>query len=259
MNNSFIRLNPRRESEKIIKFIKNTLTEQRMYHVVLGVSGGIDSTTCAYLLNQSLPAENITLAHLYYDQPEFTSLNYLGFKNDHKYNFLLLSIKDMVDEIADQLQIKDREALTDKIRFGNVMARTRMIILYDLAKQLGGLVCGTENKSEHLLGYFTRFGDAASDFEPIRHLYKTQVYDLAKFLGVPDQIINQPASAGLWPNQTDEKQLGFTYAEADEVLDLYFEKKLSVADIKNKGYEKASEVIQYALNNSFKHKTPYVI
>ncbi len=91
-------------------------------------------------------------------------------------------------------------------------------MVFDLAKKLDGLVCGTENKSENLLGYYTRFGDSASDLEPISHLYKTQVYQLAKFLDLPEPILTKAPSAGLWSGQTDEDQLGFSYAQADEVL-----------------------------------------
>ncbi len=259
MNDALLKINPRQESEKIIQFIQDTLKGQHMNKVILGVSGGIDSTTCAHFLSKSLPAQNITFAHLYDNRPKFTSMSYLGFKDDRKYNLLLLSISDIVDKIAGHLQIKDRETLVDKIRFGNVMARTRMIILYDLAKKLGGLVCGTENKSEHLLGYFTRYGDEASDFEPIRHSYKTQVYELAAYLRVPKEIIGKAPSAGLWQNQTDEDQFGFTYREADQVLSLYFDKKYPLEKIEKLGFLTAKKIIKFALQNSFKHKTPYVI
>ena len=137
------------------------------------------------------------------------------------------------------------------------MARVRMIILFDLAKQIGGLVCGTENKSEKLLGYFTRFGDAASDLEPISHLYKTQVYQLAKYLKIPGQIINQSPTAGLWDGQTDEGEFGFTYREADQVLHLYFDQKKSLNEIKKLGFKNTDKIIKRLLNYQFKLKTPY--
>jgi NAD+ synthase len=143
---------------------------------------------------------------------------------------------------------------------GNIMARVRMILLYDLAKKRQALVCGTENKSEHLLGYFTRYGDEASDFEPIKHLYKTQVYQLAKALGVPNEIIQSPPSAGLWLGQTDEKQFGFSYYQADQILFLYLEKGLSLPVIvKKTGVEKriVEKVISWYKTNDFKHRIPY--
>lgn len=147
----------------------------------------------------------------------------------------------------------------DKVRLGNVMARVRMMVLYDLAKKLNAIVCGTENKSEYYLGYFTRFGDAASDFEPIAHLYKTQVYQLAKYLGVPKEFIDKTPTAGLWPGQTDEGEFGFTYKEADAVLQLYFDKKLNLAEIKKRGFKNAEKIIARVLKNEYKHQTPYLI
>ncbi|MBI2190192.1 MAG: NAD(+) synthase, partial [Candidatus Levybacteria bacterium] len=134
----------------------------------------------------------------------------------------ILSIKSIVDKLAKTLGV---QPLKDSIRLGNIMARVRMILLYDLAKKHQALVCGTENRSEYHLGYFTRFGDEASDFEPIRHLYKTQVYQLASYLGVPKTVIDKKPTAGLWAEQTDEGEFGFSYKEADPVLYLYFDKK----------------------------------
>ena len=128
-----------------------------------------------------------------------------------------------------------------------------------LAKQLNCLVLGTENKTEYLLGYFTRFGDEASDIEPIQHLYKTQVYELAKYLKVPEEIIKATPSAGLWSGQTDEGEFGFSYQEADPVLYLYFEKKQTVEEIKKLGCKKAQKIIDFALQNSFKHEVPYTL
>ena len=145
----------------------------------------------------------------------------------------------------------------DKVRLGNIMARIRMIIIYDLAKKHNALVAGTENQSEYLLGYFTRFGDQASDFEPIQHLYKTQVYQLAKFLGVPKNIIEKEPTAGLWNGQTDEGEFGFTYQEADQVLYLYYDKKLKLEKIKKKGFRNAEKIIKFSLKNSYKHHAPY--
>jgi len=161
----------------------------------------------------------------------------------------------MVDLVIETLNIND----SDVIRKGNVIARIRMIILYDLARKLNALVCGTENKSEHLLGYFTRFGDEASDFEPIRHLYKTQVYEIARYLGVPKSIIEKNPSANLWTNQTDEDEFGFSYQEADQVLHLYFDKKLSIDEIEKQGLGNTNKIIDFAKKNSYKHKVPYAI
>jgi NAD+ synthase len=168
-------------------------------------------------------------------------------------NIYKLNIKNSVDEFKQTLNIPGE----DRIRLGNVMARTRMIMLYDLAKKHNALVLGTEDKSEFYLGYFTRFGDEASDIEPIRHLYKTQIYQLAKYLGVPEEIINQKSSPELWPGQTAEKELGFSYTEADIVLHLHCDKKISVKKIKAMGFSNAEKIINRVNENSFKHHLPY--
>lgn len=246
-------VSPKKEQEKIVQFIKNILEKEKFTKAVIGLSGGIDSLTCFYLLREALPPQNIYIAHLYYFQSQFARftpiLKKAAIPQNNLYN---LSIKNTVDTLKNQLKIGD-----DKIRLGNLMARTRMIYLYDLAKKHQALVAGTENRSEHLLGYFTRFGDEASDIEPIRHLYKTQVYQLASYLKVPKYFISQPPTAGLWHNQTDEGEFGFSYQEADLVLYLYFDKKLPVKKIKELGYKNARKIINFTLNNRYKHQVPY--
>jgi len=148
--------------------------------------------------------------------------------------------------------------MMDRVRRGNIMARIRMAYLFDKAKKHTALVLGTENKSEYLLGYFTRFGDDASDIEPVRHLYKTQVYELARYLQIPDAIIEKPPSADLWPEQTDEGEFGFTYKEADQILFYLFEEKKSLEDVVSFGFSKGmvTQVQIRTEKNSFKRKTP---
>ncbi|MBI3070280.1 MAG: NAD(+) synthase, partial [Candidatus Levybacteria bacterium] len=205
-------INPEKEKKQIVQFIKQTLQKEGFQNVVIGVSGGVDSTTSLYLLKEAIPLKNIFPVHLYYFNPDL----------EFEENAYHLSIKSIVDKLAKTLGV---QPLKDSIRLGNIMARVRMILLYDLAKKHQALVCGTENRSEYHLGYFTRFGDEASDFEPIRHLYKTQVYQLASYLGVPKTVIDKKPTAGLWAEQTDEGEFGFSYKEADPVLYLYFDKK----------------------------------
>ena len=160
----------------------------------------------------------------------------------------------MVDILIKELKIpKD-----DQLRRGNIMARVRMITLFDFAKKNNAMVVGTENRSEYHLGYFTRFGDEASDIEPLQHLYKTQVIELAKYLSLPQSIIEKPPSANLWESQTDEGDFGFSYAEADPVLYLYFDKKNPVWTIEsmNPG---AKKIIEFAEKFTYKHRVPYKI
>lgn len=259
MQKNSLSSNPKQETSRIVSFVRKTLKEQKFSKVVIGVSGGIDSTTALFLLAKSVPAENIYPVHLPYFQSHRNLVTKILDKlKIPRQNRFFISIQKPVDVFKSLLKISEANEL-GKIRLGNIMARIRMIILYDLAKKLKALVCGTENKSEHLLGYFTRFGDEASDFEPIQHLYKTQVYELAKYLKVPNEVISAEPTAGLWSGQTDEGQFGFTYQEADQVLHLYFEKKQPLEKIKKLGFRNASKIIDFSKSNLFKHRTPYVL
>ncbi len=255
MDKNFLDINPKNEKNKITNFLKNTLSKQKIKNVIIGLSGGIDSMISFYLLKNILPVKNIFIAHLYYFEKSSDDLDkVIKTAGVPLENIHYLSIKKPADTLCELLKIGD-----DKVRIGNVMARIRMIILYDLAKKYNALVCGTENKSEHYLGYFTRFGDEASDIEPIRHLYKTQVYQLASYLNVPKEFILKPPTAGLWEGQTDEQEFGFSYQDADPILYLYFEKKMTLEKIKNMGFANAEKIINFANKNAYKHNTPYVL
>jgi len=293
MNKILLNINPSTEKNRIISFIKTTLQKQGFENVIIAMSGGIDSTTSLYLLKDAIAPKNIFVAHLYYFDSHFKDIE--GSLKDAKIpkkNIYNISIKPFVKPFQTHLggvmasaplQPATSEVIrtssevnrvrrklhleggrmdsfeVERVRLGNIMARIRMIILYDLSKKHNALVCGTENKSEYFLGYFTRFGDQASDFEPIQHLYKTQVYALAKFLGVPKNIIKKTPTAGLWHGQTDEKEFGFTYEEADQVLYLYYDKKLKLEEIKKKGFTNAEKIIGFSLKNSYKHHAPYTL
>lgn len=252
-----LKINPEKEEKKIVAFLKKTFQRQGLKKAVIGLSGGIDSMVSFYLLKKCLPVENIIVMHMYYTPPDFASAkkvlkeSMLPSQNIHQ-----LSIKKPVDELA---KLLEKGKAIGKIRTGNIKARIRMIMLFDLAKKHHALVAGTENKSEHLLGYFTRFGDQAADIEPIEHLYKTQVFQLAKHLGVPSEIINKAPSAGLWKGQTDEKEFGFTYNDADQVLYLLIDKKMSIKEIEKMGFKNAKNILAWRKKNLFKHQAPYTL
>lgn len=254
-----MKFDPEKFTKKTAFFIKQTVKRAGFQRVLVALSGGVDSATTLSLAVKALGRENVFVALL-----PCGELNKKGLNNSRllinklklpSKNILEADIKPLIDKFI-KLD-KDRE----KTRKGNIMARVRMIILFDLAKKHKALVCGTENKSEHLLGYFTRFGDEASDLEPLRSLYKTQVYQLAKHLRMPREIVKAKPSAGLWKGQNDEKELGFSYQKADPVLYLLFEKKLSLSKIVKKGFDKelVMKVKNWVNKNKFKHKTPHVL
>lgn len=255
-----LQIDPAFETKKISEFIKCTLGKSGFLNIILAVSGGIDSATSLNVIKKVVPIRNIFVVHLPYFEKSIDSFNSviepIGIPEE---NVLLSPIKDAVDILAKSLGLENSQNATEKLRLGNIMARTRMIMLYDFAKKYSALVCGTENRSEYWLGYFTRFGDAASDFEPLHHLYKTQVRQLAEYLKVPEAIQKATPTAGLWDSQTDEGELGFTYAEADPVLYLYFDQKHSIQEIKNRGYQKVKQIIETALKNGFKQEVPYIL
>jgi NAD+ synthase len=263
-------INPKQEVIKITNFLKKTFKEQKNNKVVLGLSGGIDSTVVLYLLKKVLPPKNIYAVQMdYYPRKKLNiDLKEVNVINVPIKKIVDLFIKESEDTFFEKIargphggvavEKNGIELSLSRVRIGNIMARVRMIILFDLAKQLEALVCGTENKSEKLLGYFTRFGDAASDLEPISHLYKTQVYQLAKYLKVPETIIEQKPSADLWDKQTDENDFGFTYQEADQVLYLTHDRGQDINIIK-KGLPNAEKIINRYKNNQFKQKTPYFL
>ncbi len=245
-------IRPEYETKRIVESLKRIKKKIGIEKTVVGMSGGIDSTTVFYLLKKVYSLENIYPAILnFYPKDNNPTKKILGEAGIPKNNVLDMSIKPMVDEFEKRLLIDS------KVRKGNLMARTRMIVLFDLAKKVNGIVSGTENKTEKLLGYYTRFGDAASDFEPISHLYKTQIYELAKYLGIHDRIVKAAPTAGLWAGQTDEKEFGFTYKEADQVLHLYHDKRINPEKIKRMGFKNADKIIGRSLLNRFKLFVPY--
>jgi len=252
MNN----IDPQKEAEKIVRFLQQTMKDAGFTNLVIGISGGVDSAVSCALGVAALGAD-----HVYPVLLPYGALNTRGVLDAMEFiqqmripmrNIVRIDIKPAVDTM-----IKN-DSMMDRVRRGNIMARIRMAYLFDQAKKHTALVLGTENKSEYLLGYFTRFGDDASDIEPVRHLYKTQVYELARYLQIPDAIIEKPPSADLWPEQTDEGEFGFTYKEADQILFYLFEEKKSLEDVVSFGFSKGmvTQVQIRTEKNSFKRKTP---
>ncbi|WP_445474393.1 NAD+ synthase [Methanococcoides methylutens] len=201
----------------IVDFIRTKLGEAGISGAVVGISGGIDSALVAYLAVEALGAENVLGIHMPENATPKSEIN------DAKEVAERLGIDLKVINISDILgsykstmpDISEATAPVD----GNLKARIRMSVLYYYANMLGRVVMGTGNKTEILLGYFTKYGDGGVDLEPIGDLYKTEVREMSKMLGLPDSILNKAPSAGLWEGQTDEDDLGVPYGTIDRVLE----------------------------------------
>jgi NAD+ synthase len=255
---SFILLHPDQEIESICTFIKQTLQTQQKKQLVVAVSGGIDSTVALTLAARAVGPESVTALLLpFAEQTMENAQTAIAHNHIPKAQVMELNIEPAVVALQQLLGVSD----LDRMRRGNLMARTRMIAVYDQAKKLDALVVGTENKSEHYLGYFTRFGDAASDMEPLVHLYKTQVRQIADQLGIPSALITQTPTAGLWEGQSDEAELGFSYQDADLILYRLLDLNQQADQIQIPGI--ASETIQKVATRvnhmHFKHEVPYTV
>ena len=241
-----LKISPERIEKRIIKFIQDELGKTPFHQGIIGLSGGLDSTVVAYLTAKAIGSKNVFGLIL----PFRTSSS----KNiaDAKLVAKKLSIHYKITNITPMLKSYFKDfSKVNKIRLGNKMARERMSILYDLAKKEKALVIGTSNRTELLLGYFTKYGDAGVDIEPLGSLYKSQVYQLAEYLNIPEKIINKVPSAELWKGQTDEGELGLTYKEMDEILYFLVDRKYKKEKILKLGYpEKKIEKIESLFKNS---------
>lgn len=227
-----LRLNAPLAEAVLASFIRDAVETAGSAGVVVGLSGGIDSSLAAALAARALGPERVHGFLLPYrtSSPESERdaravAGHLGMP--HR----AIDISPMVDAYFEM----ETDAGPD--RRGNKMARERMTILFDQAKKLDALVLGTSNKTEILLGYSTVFGDNASSLNPLGDLYKCQIWQLSRHLNLPAEVIDKAPSADLWPGQTDEGELGFSYDLADEVLHLLFDMGLRPEEVAGRGYE----------------------
>ncbi len=236
-------------------FIRDQIAKAGARGAVIGLSGGIDSALSAYLSVLALGAENVLAVRMPYKTSAQASLDdaqqvieALGIPS------LDVPITPMVDPLIAQFPDMDN------VRKGNIMARMRMIVLYDQSAARGLLPMGTSNKTEFLLGYSTIYGDSGVALHPIADLYKTQVRQLSAALGVPQSILNKAPSADLWEGQTDEGELGFTYTDVDQVLYLLVDERYSVDEVIAEGFDAAfvEKVWRRVKANHFKRTMPNI-
>ncbi len=210
-------LNPDHAVQMLAIFIESEVHRTGLKRAVLGLSGGVDSALSTYLAVRALGAENVHVVLMPYRSSSAESVSdAMAVVNDLKLSYEKFEITAAADAFFAQTEAASGEM--DRMRRGNALARLRMVTLYDRSQARSALVIGTSNKTESLLGYTTIYGDNASAINPLGDLYKTQVWQLSKFLGVPEQIVSKPPSADLWPGQTDETELGVTYEKVDELL-----------------------------------------
>jgi len=234
-------------------FIKSEITRVGLSRAVIGLSGGIDSALSCALAAEALGAENVLAVRMPYQTSNPDSLEHAQALIDQ------LGVQSKTIEITDMVEPLFRlDPQISKMRKGNIMARARMIILYDQSEAFKGLVVGTSNKTEILLGYSTLYGDSANAINPIGDLYKTQIRELSRALNIPAPILQKPPSADLWQGQTDEQELGFTYEDVDKLLYLLIDQRYSPQDAIEAGFSAAfvEAVTRRIQRNQFKRILP---
>lgn len=240
----------------LVDFVKEEVTKSGFKKVVLGLSGGIDSAIVAFIAAKALGPENVLGIMMPYKTSSKESVEHaklvvekLGIRSK------LIEITPMVDAYF------EIEKDISNMRKGNKMARERMSVLFDYSAKEGALVLGTSNKTEILLGYSTQFGDSASALNPIGDLYKTQIWEISRYMGVPSELIDKKPSADLWEGQTDESELGFSYLEADKILYEMVDERKEMSELLESGFnqeiiEKVTKKIKFS---QYKRKLPIIL
>jgi NAD+ synthase len=227
-------------------FIRSEVTRVGYERAVVALSGGIDSALSCYLAAEALGPGNVLAVCMPYRTSAPES------RVHPQRRISLLGVQSMVEPLI------SRFPEAGPVRHGNIMARARMIVIYDQSEDFHGLVIGTGNKTEILLGYTTLYGDSACALNPLGDLYKTQVRQLAQSMGIPEEIIQKPPSADLWTGQTDEGELGFTYAEVDQLLYLLVDQRYSPMECVQAGFAEnfVRTVVERIRRNHFKRVLP---
>lgn len=251
-----LKIDSEKVKRKLIRFIRHQTEKAGFSRVVVGLSGGLDSSLVAYLCVQALGSVHVFGLILPYRTTPSQSINYAKLiARKYQLRTRFVDITAQIDAYFKNFPG------ADKIRRGNKMARERMSVLYDQSKELNALVAGTGNRTEALLGYGTIYGDMSCAFNPLGGLYKTQVRQLAGACGIPEQIIKQVPTAGLWPGQTDEGELGVTYTKVDRLLYYLVDKNFSDKKLAKLGFKKAfiQKVKKLIADNAFKSCLPPIV
>ncbi len=236
-------------------FVRSEITRTGFSRAVIGLSGGIDSALSCYLAAEALGPQNVLAVRMPYKSSVAESYEHAQLViDDTGVQELTIPVTPMADPLIEMTPD------IDSVRRGNILARMRMIVLYDQSSAFKGLVVGTSNKTEILLGYSTLYGDSACAINPLGDLYKTQLRQLARDLGIPQPILDKAPTADLWAGQTDEKELGFTYAEADQMLYLLVDQRYTPEECIEAGFPEpfVRAVVQRVRRNQFKRMLPPV-
>ena len=248
-------LNLKEVHNELVEFLRENFKKAGFSKAVLGLSGGIDSALVAYLLRDALGKENVLAIMMPYKSSNPDSLNHAKLVvEDLKINAKTIEITDMIDAY-----FKNEKEATS-LRMGNKMARERMSILFDYSSKENALVVGTSNKTEIYLGYSTQFGDSACALNPIGDLYKTNIWDLSRYLKIPNELIEKKPSADLWEGQTDEQEMGLTYKEADQVMYRLLEENKTVEEVLAEGFNKdlVDNIVRRMNRSEYKRRMPLI-
>ena len=248
-------INPAVARKILTGWIRAEINRAGMQRAVVGLSGGLDSALSCFLAAEALGPHNVLAVRMPYRTSSQDSLD------DAQRVIDATGVQSATIEITPMAEpLLERFPDMTSLRRGNIMARMRMIVLYDQSAAFGGLVVGTGNKTEILLGYTTLYGDSACGLNPLGDLYKTQVRQLAAAMGVPESVRVKPPTADLWAGQTDEGELGFTYAEVDQLLYLLVDERAAPEECVQAGFDESfvRKVVERIRRNHFKRVMPPV-